>query len=215
MILTPNTPCSWFDAGRAFDDDVVIFTSLSDWECREYELCVDESPREIWKNGFAHCGSSTSHRLGIGVLFHAAEPSGTLNVRLPAPDRCLISVGQTAHNIHTKLSNYYLRECAVRNPTLQSANTTEQCWNKYSSCPCNMFMKCEFVCVYIHGLPRNMAIGRANFLTIYGLEITKSRRRKWDGKSSIVIGVSGVSSVCFGFLCKKVSASSNIRKELC
>lgn len=116
MILTPNTPCSWFDAGRAFDDDVVIFTSLSDWECREYELCVDESPREIWKNGFAHCGSSTSHRLGIGVLFHAAEPSGTLNVRLPAPDRCLISVGQTAHNIHTncRIIIYGSVPCAIR-----------------------------------------------------------------------------------------------------
>lgn len=69
-----------------------------------------------------------------------------------------------------------------------------------------MFMKCECVCVYIHGLPRNMAIGRANFLTIYGLEITKSRRRKWDGKSSIVI-------VCFGFCAKRCQPVAKFGKN--
>lgn len=48
-----------------------------------------------------------------------------------------------------------------------------------------------FAYIYVFvGCPE-MAIGRANFLTIYGLEITKSRRREWDGKSLIVIGGSG------------------------
>lgn len=90
--------CTMRFTGR-IDDDVVIFTSLSDWVCRSICVCcvalAGQASQEMWKNGFTRFCLGALNRsaaagwASLGVLFHAAEPKRGNPKRVCCPRRLM------------------------------------------------------------------------------------------------------------------------------